>query len=59
MLKNQIASLKDKFGGALLSGSLIMLISTTIVNAGNYLYNLILGRWLGPADFSDLSLIVT
>lgn len=59
MLKNQIASLKDKFGGALLSGSLIMLISTTVVNAGNYLYNLILGRWLGPADFSDLSLIVT
>ena len=56
---SKIQGLKDKFGGALLSGSLIMLVSTTVVNAGNYLYNLILGRWLGPADFSDLSLIVT
>ena len=59
MLKDKIQALKDKFGGALLSGSVIMLVSTTVVNAGNYLYNLILGRWLGPADFSDLSLIVT
>jgi O-antigen/teichoic acid export membrane protein len=40
-------------GGALLFGS------TTIVNAGNYAFNLILGRWLGPADFADASLIVT
>jgi O-antigen/teichoic acid export membrane protein len=45
--------------GGLLSGSVILLISMTLVNAGNYLYNLILGRWLGPAAFADLSLIVT
>jgi O-antigen/teichoic acid export membrane protein len=31
----------------------------TIVNGGNYAFNLILGRWLGPIAFSDLSLIVT
>lgn len=54
-----IQKLKGLSGSALLSGSVLMLISTTIVNAGNYLYNLILGRWLGPAAFSDLSLIVT
>ena len=46
-------------GHGLLTGGLLLLISTTIVNAGNYLFNLILGRWLGPAAFADLSLIVT
>lgn len=45
--------------GNLLSGSAVLFISMTVVNAGNYLFNLILGRWLGPAAFSDLSLIVT
>lgn len=42
-----------------LSGGALLFISMTIVNAGNYLFNLILGRWLGPAAFADLSLIVT
>ncbi len=44
---------------AFLSGATVLFISMTVVNAGNYLYNLILGRWLGPAAFADLSLIVT
>ena len=43
----------------MLSGATVLFISMTFVNAGNYLYNLILGRWLGPAAFADLSLIVT
>lgn len=43
----------------LASSSLVLMISMTVVNAGNYVYNLILGRWLGPALFADLSLIVT
>ncbi len=42
-----------------LSGGALLFVSMTIVNAGNYLFNLILGRWLGPAAFADLSLIVT
>ncbi len=46
-------------GGKLLTGGAILFASMTIVNAGNYAFNLILGRWLGPAAFSDLSLIVT
>ncbi|MGB5943623.1 MAG: sugar isomerase [Leeuwenhoekiella sp.] len=35
------------------------LASTLIVNAGNYLYNLILGRLLGPAEFADAALLIT
>ena len=44
---------------SLTSASLLLMVSMTVVNAGNYVYNLILGRWLGPALFADLSLIVT
>lgn len=42
-----------------LAGGALLMISTTIVNGGNYVFNLVLGRWLGPAAFADLSLIVT
>lgn len=41
------------------SGIGLLFISATLVNGGNYLFNLLLGRWLGPAAFADLSLIVT
>ncbi len=44
---------------SLASASILLMVSMTVVNAGNYVYNLILGRWLGPALFADLSLIVT
>lgn len=46
-------------GNHLLTGSALFFISTTIVNGGNYLFNLILGRWLGPALFADVSIIIT
>ena len=57
----------DKLRGAiskhgrecLLTGGALLFISMTVVNGGNYLFNLLLGRWLGPAAFADLSLIVT
>lgn len=51
--------LRAAASSGLVTGSALLLVSTTIVNLGNYLFNLILGRWLGPADFADLSLIVT
>jgi O-antigen/teichoic acid export membrane protein len=51
--------LKRLLGSKLASASLLLMVSMTVVNAGNYVYNLILGRWLGPAMFADLSLIVT
>lgn len=42
-----------------LTGGALLLVSSTVVNAGNYMYNLIMGRWLGPEAFADVSLIVT
>lgn len=44
---------------SLLGAGALLLISSTVVNAGNYGYNLLLGRWLGPAAFADLSFAVT
>ncbi len=35
------------------------MISAMVVNLGNYLYNLVVGRMLGPSDFADASLLVT
>jgi O-antigen/teichoic acid export membrane protein len=37
----------------------IFLISGLIVNGGNYLYNLILGRVLGPEKFADAAIMIT
>ena len=44
---------------SLLTSSALFFISTTLVNGGNYLFNLLLGRWLGPALFADVSIIIT
>jgi len=43
----------------LLTSSALFFVSTTLVNGGNYLFNLLLGRWLGPALFADVSIIIT
>ncbi|MEZ4729876.1 MAG: oligosaccharide flippase family protein [Caldilineaceae bacterium] len=43
----------------LMTSSALFFLSTTVVNGGNYLFNLILGRWLGPALFADVSIIIT
>ena len=45
--------------GALLRGGGLLFISSTLVNVGNYAFNIVLGRWLGPAAFADASLMVT
>lgn len=37
----------------------LFMISVLAVNAGNYLYNLILGRLLGPAQFADAAVLIT
>lgn len=42
-----------------LTNSTLFFMSTTIVNGGNYFFNLLLGRWLGPVAFADVSLIIT
>ncbi len=41
------------------SDAALLLASTVVVNAGNYAINLILGRWLGPADFSEAGVLAT
>lgn len=37
----------------------MFMISAILVNGGNYLYNLLLGRILGPGAFADAALLVT
>ncbi|MCH3882200.1 MULTISPECIES: oligosaccharide flippase family protein [Tenacibaculum] len=37
----------------------IFMISGLLVNAGNYLYNLVLGRFLGPEKFADAAIMIT
>lgn len=54
-----VASTSMAFRSRLFSDVALLFISATLVNAGNYFFNLLLGRWLGPAAFADLSLVVT
>ncbi len=44
---------------AFFSQEKIFMFSMLLVNGGNYLYNLILGRVLGPSAFSETALLVT
>ena len=37
----------------------VFMFSVLVVNGGNYLYNLILGRLLGPAAYSEAALLIT
>ncbi|WP_116788656.1 oligosaccharide flippase family protein [Flavobacterium psychrotrophum] len=37
----------------------VFMLSTLIVNAGNYIYNLLLGRILGPEAFADAAVLIT
>ncbi|QDO94529.1 oligosaccharide flippase family protein [Formosa sediminum] len=37
----------------------LFMLSVLIVNGGNYLYNLILGRLLGPEHFADAAVLIT
>lgn len=37
----------------------LFMLSVLVVNAGNYVYNLILGRVLGPREFADAAVLIT
>ncbi|MFT6127992.1 MAG: O-antigen/teichoic acid export membrane protein, partial [Flavobacteriaceae bacterium] len=37
----------------------LFMFSVLVVNGGNYLYNIILGRILGPEQFADAALLIT
>ena len=43
----------------LVAGGSMLFAAMLLTNAGNYLLNLLLGRWLSPAEFSDANLMVT
>jgi O-antigen/teichoic acid export membrane protein len=45
---------KNKF-----SPEQLFMLSGIIVNGGNYLYNLVLGRILGPEKFADAAILIT
>ncbi len=42
-----------------LTSEQLFMLSVLVVNAGNYLYNLILGRLLGPERFADAAVLIT
>jgi O-antigen/teichoic acid export membrane protein len=50
-----IANLKSKK----ITPEQLFMLSVLAVNGGNYLYNLILGRLLGPAQFADAAVLIT
>lgn len=37
----------------------IFMLSILLVNGGNYIYNLLLGRILGPSEFADAAILIT
>ena len=37
----------------------LFMLSVLLVNGGNYLYNLVLGRYLGPEKFADAAILIT
>jgi O-antigen/teichoic acid export membrane protein len=53
-----IGFFKDRFS-SILKTEHLFLLSMLVVNGGNYLYNLLLGRILGPKAFADAALLIT
>ncbi|MFA0963378.1 hypothetical protein AB9P05_16360 [Roseivirga sp. BDSF3-8] len=43
----------------LFSPARVFMLSSMVVNGGNYLYNIMLGRWLGPGEFAVAGLLIT
>ena len=37
----------------------VFMLSALVVNGGNYVYNLVLGRILGPEKFADAAILIT
>ena len=55
----KIASYSIPSFPAKLSSEQLFMLTILLVNGGNYLYNLLLGRILGPAAFSDAAILIT
>jgi O-antigen/teichoic acid export membrane protein len=55
---NNMIALTKKLKNNITSEHLFM-VSVLLVNGGNYVYNLILGRFLGPEKFADAAVLIT
>src|SRR5260221_9098708 len=53
------AALASFAGSNVLTGSVVMLLGSGIVSAVNFAYNVVMARYLGPADFGQVSAIAT
>ena len=42
-----------------ISSEHIFMLSVLLVNGGNYLYNVLMGRILGPEAFADAAILIT
>ena len=51
--------LKEVITHPLFSGSAIMVLGSNSVNALNYLYHLLIGRLLGPANYGELASLIS
>lgn len=43
----------------LFAGSAVMIIGNNVINFGNYIYHLIMGRLLGPASYGELAAVLS
>lgn len=55
----QIGSFKIPSLPSKLGPEQLFMVTILLVNGGNYLYNLLLGRILGPSEFSDAAILIT
>jgi len=55
----QIGSFKIPSLPSKLGPEQLFMVTIFLVNGGNYLYNLLLGRILGPSEFSDAAILIT
>lgn len=53
------AALVSSDRSTVLTGSMVMLLGSGIVSAVNFGYNVVMARYLGPADFGQVSAIAT
>jgi len=49
----------DTTSRSLLAGGSVLALAMFAANGGNYLLNVVLGRWLDPPEFADANLMVT
>lgn len=58
-MKRVAVFFKKIYSHALFRGSFVMFASAMAVNAGNYLYHLVMGRMLGPVNYGVLASIIS